>query len=97
MISLSDLSPLMQRAIKRDITFMVSKSGLTGYYNLYFAKYTIGRGNQSVRLMYHQETGIIYQYADENHPVIAFETVEDVLSYVQKEFKGEEEWKDGSD
>jgi hypothetical protein len=81
MIYLSDLSPLMQRAIAKGITFMVSQSGIPHNYNLYFAKYT-DKGNCSVLLSYHEQQGKIYQCADENHPVIPFSDINDVLDYV---------------
>lgn len=74
MIYLSDLSPLMQRAIAKGITFMVSQSGIPHNYNLYFAKYT-DKGNCSVLLSYHEQQGKIYQCADENHPVIPFSDI----------------------
>ena len=91
MICLSDLSPLMQRAIAKEITFMISKSGISDYYNLYFAKYIDGVGNNSVRLCYHEKEEKIYQYADGNHPVISFDNINEVLEYVDKELlKGDD-------
>lgn len=85
LICLSDLSPLMQRTIEKGITFMISQSGVPNYYNLYFAKYIVGKGNKQVRLTYHHKENKIYQYADENHPVIPFENINDVLDYVDTE------------
>lgn len=85
MICLSDMSPLMQRAIAKGITFMVSKSGLHGNYNLYFAKYIAGIGNRQVRLSYHEDTQQIIQCADEQHPIIEFDSVDSVLEYVNDE------------
>ncbi len=84
MICLSDLSPLMQRAIARGITFMVSKSGIPGHYNLHFAKWV--NGNKSIQLSYHQEKQIIYQGADGSHPMIEFEDINSVLQYIDEEF-----------
>jgi len=85
MIYLIDLSPLMQRTIEEGITFMVSQSGIPNYYNLYFAKYVDRKGNSSVRLSYHQNEGVVYQYADEKHSIIKFETIDDVLKHVISE------------
>lgn len=92
-MNLADLSSLMQRTIAKGITFMVSKSGVPNYYNLYFAKFT-EKGNCSVHLSYHEKEGKIYQYADENHPVIAFGDVDSVLDYVRKEIGGTDEHRD---
>lgn len=89
MIYLTDLSPLMQRTIAKGITFMVSQSGLPNNYNLYFAKYVDGKGNCSCRLSYHETEGNIYQYADGEHPVIVFDSVDEVVEYVESEFYGE--------
>lgn len=83
-MNLADLSSLMQRTIAKGITFMVSKSGVPNYYNLYFAKFT-EKDNCSVRLSYHEKEGKIYQYADENHPVIAFDDINSTLDYVCEE------------
>lgn len=85
MIYISDLSPLMQRTIEKGITFMVSQSGLPSYYNIYFAKYIDGKGNSSVHLSYHEEEKLIIQYADENHPTIKFDDINEVLDYVDEE------------
>jgi len=91
MIYLSDLSPLMQRAIAKGITFMVSQSGIPHNYNLSFTKYT-DKGNCSVHLNYHELQGKIYQYADENHPVIPFSDINDVLDYVCGRYDWVELW-----
>jgi hypothetical protein len=85
MIYLSDISPLMQHTIAKGITFMVSQSGIPNNYNLYFAKYIDKKGNQSMRLSYHENQGKILQYADENHSIIEFDTIFDVLDYVNEE------------
>jgi len=84
MIYLSDLSPLMQRTIAKNITFMISQSGLPNNYNLYFAKHT-GRENHSIHLSYDLNEGQIFQYADENHSFIEFNSIDEVLNYVDKE------------
>lgn len=60
---------------------MVSQSGQDGYYNLYFAYHT-GYDNKSVHLRFHEAEQKIYQYADGEHPIIAFGSVDDVLGYV---------------
>lgn len=87
MICLSDLSPLMQRTIAKEITFMISQSGIPDYYNLHFAKYIDGVGNNSVRLCYHKKEEKIYQYADGIHPVISFNNINEVLEYVDIELQ----------
>jgi hypothetical protein len=86
MICLSDISVLMQRAVAEGITFMVSRSGVPGSYNLYFAKYIDRIGNRQVRLNYHEDTQQVIQYADESHPIIKFDSVDSVLKYVNDEF-----------
>jgi hypothetical protein len=85
MICLSDLSPLMQRTIAKGISFMVSQSGIERYYNLYFAKHILGSGCKSVHLNYHQDDGQVIQYADKEHPIIKFDSVDDVVEYVVSE------------
>jgi len=85
MICLSDLSPLMQRTVVKGITFMISQSGQPDYYNLYFAKYT--KRNNQVRLCYHEKEKQIFQYADENHPIIKFDDIDKVLEYVERELE----------
>ena len=83
MIYLPDLSHLMQRVIAKGITFMVSQSGVPNYYNLYFAKHMGMRlGNRSIYLTFNENKNIIYQCADENHPMIEFNSVDEILDYV---------------
>ncbi len=83
MINLTDLSPLMQRAIAKGITFMASQSGIPNYYNLHFAKYT--KSNRSLHLTYDENKKVIYQPADENHSKTDFYSVDEVLDYVDSE------------
>ena len=80
MIIKADLSPLMQRTVDKGITFMISQSGQPGYYNLHFAKYVLS--NKAVHLQFHEEEQTAYQYADGEHPVIAFNNIDEVLAYV---------------
>jgi len=84
MICLSDLSELMQRAVEDGMTFMFSKSGIDNLYNLYFAQYT-QKGKRSAYLTYHEDKGQILQYANETHPLIAFDDIDDVLKHVRNE------------
>jgi hypothetical protein len=81
----------MQRTIAKGITFMVSQSGLPGYYNLYFSKYVDRAGVKQVRLSYHEKEERILQYADEEHPVIEFSDVDSVLRYIEAELSIETE------
>lgn len=85
-ICLLDLSSLMQNTIAKGIVFMISQSGVPGYYyNIHFAKYIDRVGNRSVHLRFHESEGQIIQYADEDHSVIEFNDINSVLEYVETE------------
>ena len=86
MITLNDISDIMQELVEKGFTFMFSKSGLPGIYNIYSA-YHNGKENNSVYLKYEIERKEIIQCADETHPIIVFNSKDDVISYVSKELK----------
>lgn len=89
MIKLQDLSDLMQAVIAAGATFMVSQSGLPGYYNIY-AAYHNNKSNNSVHLTFYKKEGVIVQAADGKHPVIEFDRVDDVATYMCKEIGASE-------
>lgn len=86
MISLNDISDIMQELVEKGFTFMFSKSGLPGIYNIYSA-YHNGKENNSVYLRYEIERKQVVQSADETHPIIVFNSKDDVISYVSNELK----------
>ena len=86
MIDLNDISDIMQELVEKGFTFMFSKSGLPGIYNIYSA-YHNGKENNSVYLTYKIEKKEIIQYADETHPIIVFNSKDDVIYYVSDELK----------
>lgn len=85
MINLIDLSPLMQRAVAKGVTFMISQSGIPNDYNLYFAKHTSHKGNASVRLSFDETRGEIIRCADEEHSAMRFDNITAALDYVISE------------
>mgnify|MGYP003275649025 CR=1 FL=1 len=81
---IADLSPLMQRTIRLGITFMISQSGITGYYNLYFAKHP-----KICRMTFDEVNKVIYHSADETHAMWESDDINEVLRYVVEELKEE--------
>lgn len=79
---LSNLSPLMQRTIAIGITFMISQSGIAGYYNLYFAKHP-----KTCRMIFDEVNKVIYHSADETHAMWESDDINKVLRFVVNELK----------
>lgn len=86
MITLNDISDIMQELVEKGFTFMFSKSGLPGIYNIYSA-YHNGKENNSVYLKYEIERKEVIQCADETHPTIVFKSKYDVINYVCNELQ----------
>lgn len=74
MINLNDISDIMQELVEKGFTFMFSKSGLPGIYNIY-SSYHNGKENNSVYLKYEIERKQVVQSADETHPIIVFNII----------------------
>ena len=70
MISLECMSLLMQEIIARGASFMISPSGLPGFYSVYAACY--GKTNQAVHLSLDEKQEEIVQSADERHQTMVF-------------------------
>lgn len=83
MIKLQDLSELMQKVISNGITFMISQSGLPGFYSINAAYYN--KSNKSAHLSFCEKEGVIAQLADEDHPRIEFSDVDSVVAYLCSE------------
>ena len=83
MISLGCMSLLMQEIIARGASFMISPSGLPGFYSVYAACY--GKTNRAVHLSLDEKQAKIVQSADEQHPTRVFCDVESVVRYICEE------------
>lgn len=84
MIKLQDLSDLMQKVIATGATFMISQSGIPGYYSVY-AAYHSGLQNKQCRLTFHEKDGAIVQYADLEHSAAEFNNIDGAFAYMCKE------------
>ena len=83
MISLECMSLLMQKIIAHGASFMISPSGLPGFYSIYAAYY--GKTNKTVHLSLDEKQAEIVQSADEQHPTMVFCDVESVVRYICEE------------
>ncbi len=83
MISLGCMPLLMQEIIARGASFMISPSGLPGFYSVYAACY--GKTNRAVHLSLDEKQAEIVQSADERHPTMVFCDVESVVRYICEE------------
>lgn len=86
MITLNDISDIMQELVDKGFTFMFSKSGLPGIYNIYFS-YHNGKEYNSIHLKYQSEKNQVVKCADETHPIIVFNSKYDIISYVCNELQ----------
>lgn len=96
MIKLQDMSELMQKVIETGATFMISQSGVPGYYSIY-AAYHSGAHNRQVRLTFHEKDGIIVQYADLEHCAAEFDNINSVFGYICRELDMTNGLRDGAE